>query len=139
MGRDSETRTSFPVATARATSGAEPTDAAREIELWTTRDGREIPLDEMTDVHVANALRVLTAWRRRLVAEGGDDPIVEHLTAAVARFKQLDRDRRRIARRTAGKSARETAHRDDGACDPTKATTPTNRGFGRARALRPRR
>jgi hypothetical protein len=34
------------------------------IPIWTTRDGRDIPLDEMSDQHIANAIAVLIPWRR---------------------------------------------------------------------------
>jgi len=72
---------------------------AREIELWTTRDGREIPLDEMSDEHVANALRVLSNWRTGVKKVRPDDPVVVDLAAAISRFKQLDRARKRAARK----------------------------------------
>ena len=71
--------------------------AEREIALWTTRDGREIPLEDMPDDHVANAVRVLSAWRSRLKKRGGDEEIVADLAAAITRFKSLQRDRRRQA------------------------------------------
>ena len=50
--------------------------ASREIVLWTTKDGREIPLDEMSDDHIANAIRVLSLWRSRLKKRGSGDPIL---------------------------------------------------------------
>lgn len=34
------------------------------IMIWTTRDGREIPLDELSARHIDNALAVLLPWRR---------------------------------------------------------------------------
>jgi len=74
-------------------------DLAREIELWTTRDGREIPLDEMSDEHVANALRVLSNWRTGVKKVRPDDPVLVDLAAAISRFKQLDRARKRAARK----------------------------------------
>ena len=43
--------------------------AQREILLWTTKDGREIPLDEMSDDHIANATRVLTLWKSRALKD----------------------------------------------------------------------
>ena len=67
--------------------------AKREILLWTTRDGREIALDEMPDDHIANAVRVLTLWRSRLKKRGGDEDIQADLKAAIARFKALQRRR----------------------------------------------
>ena len=33
------------------------------ILIWTTRDGREIPLDELSARHIDNALSVLIPWR----------------------------------------------------------------------------
>lgn len=75
--------------------------AAREIEIWTTRDGREIPLEDMTNDHVANALRVLTHWRAGLRRTRPEDPVITDLSTAIERFKHLDRDRRRAARRAA--------------------------------------
>lgn len=35
-----------------------------DMPIWTTRDGRDIPLDEMSDQHIANAIAVLIPWRR---------------------------------------------------------------------------
>lgn len=78
--------------------------AQREIELWTTKDGREIPLDEMSDHHIANAIRVLSAWRNGLKKKDGDDPVIADLTGAIDRFKRLERDRRRLAKKAAGPS-----------------------------------
>ncbi len=72
-------------------------EAEREILLWTTRDGREIPLEEMTDDHIANAIRVLTLWRARLKKQGSDDPIIKDLAGAVSRFKDIQRRRRKNA------------------------------------------
>lgn len=69
--------------------------AAREILIWTTRDGREIPLDEMSDDHIANAVRVLTLWRVRLKKRGGDERILRDLKDAITRFKALQRKRRK--------------------------------------------
>jgi hypothetical protein len=34
------------------------------VMIWTTRDGREIPLDELSARHIDNALAVLIPWRR---------------------------------------------------------------------------
>jgi hypothetical protein len=67
--------------------------AAIEITIWTTKDGREIPLDEMTDDHVANAVRVLTRWRSRLRKLDRTNPTVRDLADAIARFKRLQRRR----------------------------------------------
>ena len=75
--------------------------ASREIILWTTKDGREIPLDEMSDDHIANAIRVLSLWRSRLMKRGSGDPILGELAAAVTRFKLIQRKRRKaVARET---------------------------------------
>ena len=74
--------------------------ASREIILWTTKDGREIPLDEMSDDHIANAIRVLSLWRSRLKKRGSSDPIASELAAAVTRFKLIQRQRRKAARET---------------------------------------
>lgn len=71
--------------------------AAHEIALWTTRDGREIPLDEMSDEHVGNAIGVLSAWRARLKKRDGDEGVLADLKAALTRFKALQRARRRAA------------------------------------------
>ena len=76
--------------------------AIREIELWTTRDGREIPLDEMSDEHIANAVRVLSKWRSGLKRARPDDPVIGDLDAALDRFKRLERDRRRAAKKSGG-------------------------------------
>ena len=73
--------------------------AQREILLWTTKDGREIPLDEMSDDHIANAVRVLTLWRSRLKKRDGGDPVLRELADAIARFKRLQRQRRKTATR----------------------------------------
>jgi len=73
-------------------------EAARELLLWTTRDGREIPLDEMSDEHVANAVRLLSLWRARLKKRGGDEAILSDLKAAITRFKALQRRRRKQPR-----------------------------------------
>ena len=71
--------------------------AQREITLWTTKDGREIPLDEMTDDHIANAVRVLTVWRSRLTKRDKADPILRDVTDAIERFKRIQRQRRKTA------------------------------------------
>lgn len=76
--------------------------AAREITLWTTRDGREIPVDDMSCEHVANAIRVLALWRARLKkrARSGvaiDDGTLRDLTDAIARFKAVRRRRGKAA------------------------------------------
>jgi hypothetical protein len=70
-------------------------ELARELTLWTTRDGREIPLDEMTDDHIANALRVLSVWRSRTKKQNAGAPIVAELRDAIDRFKSIQRQRRK--------------------------------------------
>lgn len=37
------------------------------MKVWTTKDGRRIPLHEMTDDHVLNAMRFLARAHRRYV------------------------------------------------------------------------
>jgi hypothetical protein len=81
-------------------------DAAREIVLWTTRDGREIPLDEMSDDHIANAIRVLSLWKQRLKKRASDDPVIDELKRAIDRFKEIERRRRKAASRLAPKPSR---------------------------------
>jgi hypothetical protein len=71
--------------------------ARREIVLWTTRDGREIPLDEMSDHHVANAIRALSLWRSRLRRRDPKAPLLHDLASAIARFRQIERRRRKAA------------------------------------------
>lgn len=73
--------------------------AMREILLWTTKDGREIPLDEMTDDHIANAVRVLTLWKSRAKKRDAGDPVVRELADAIDRFKRVTRQRRKVAGR----------------------------------------
>ena len=70
-----------------------------EIVLWTTKDGREIPLDEMSDDHIGNALRVLTVWRARVKKRDTADPVVAELAAAIDRFKRIQRQRRKASAR----------------------------------------
>ena len=82
-------------------AGFSARDAEREILLWTTKDGREIPLDEMSDDHIANALRVLAVWRSRARKRDARDPIVRELDDAISRFKRITRQRRKLAGRHA--------------------------------------
>ena len=79
--------------------------AQREILLWTTKDGREIPLDEMTDEHIGNAVRVLTLWRSRARKRDGVDPIVRELGDAIDRFKRIMRRRRKTVPRDGSANA----------------------------------
>ena len=85
--------------------------AQREILLWTTKDGREIPLDEMSDDHIANAARVLTLWRSRAKKRDSRDPIVKELGDAVDRFKRIMRQRRKLTARETGGPARQIGFR----------------------------
>jgi hypothetical protein len=86
----------------RGTAG----EAARELVLWTTRDGREIPLDDMSDDHIANAIRVLSLWKQRLRKRVCNDPVIEELKLAIVRFKEIERRRRKAASRIAPKATR---------------------------------
>ena len=78
--------------------------AQREIVLWTTKDGREIPLDEMSDAHIENAVRVLSKWRAQLKKRDKDNPVIRELADAVARFKRIMRQRRKAVPRVASRS-----------------------------------
>ena len=73
-----------------------PRQAQREILLWTTKDGREIPLDEMSDDHIANAVRVLTLWKSRARKRDAGDPVLRELADAIDRFKRIMRQRRKL-------------------------------------------
>jgi hypothetical protein len=65
--------------------------AAGELRLWTTKDGREIPLDEMTPEHLLNAIRALTLWRARLRKRGGSAETLRDLADAITRLKRQHR------------------------------------------------
>lgn len=93
--------------------------ASREILIWTTRDGREIPLDEMSDEHVANAVRVLSLWRTRLKRRGGDETVIRDLKDAIERFKSLQRRRRKAL---LGKSRKALPGKNRKATDGASAT-----------------
>ena len=69
----------------------------REITLWTTKDGREIPLDEMSDDHISNAVRVLSLWRSRVRKKDSGDPVIKDLANAIDRFKRIMRQRKKAA------------------------------------------
>ena len=73
-------------------------EALQAVILWTTRDGREIPVDEMSDAHVANALRALKLWRARLKVRGVDEGLVA-LNHAIDLFKRLQRGRTKLNKR----------------------------------------
>ena len=57
---------------------------AKETPIWATRDGREIPLDEMPSPHVALARAKLKEWLK-----GERDPDVRRdLTSWAKRFSK---------------------------------------------------
>ena len=95
----------------RAASNFSVRQAQREILLWTTKDGREIPLDEMSDDHIANAVRVLTLWRARAKKRDGRDPVVKELGDAIDRFKRIMRQRRKATARNDGADSRKIKFR----------------------------
>jgi hypothetical protein len=76
--------------------------AQAEIILWTTKDGRQIPLDDMSDDHIANAIRVLSLWRTRLKKRDPVHDMLAQLAEAVTRFKRIQRQRRRQAPKEPG-------------------------------------
>ena len=76
--------------------------AAADIVLWTTKDGREMPLDDMTSDHITNAIRVLSLWRQRLKKRGRDEAIIGELANAITRFKQIERRRRKASQGAEG-------------------------------------
>ncbi len=80
--------------------------AQREIVLWTTKDGREIPLEEMTDSHIENAVRVLSKWRAQVRKRDKDNPVIRDLADAIARFKRIMSRRRKTV---SGKALRSIA------------------------------
>lgn len=105
-----------------------------EILLWTTRDGREIPLEDMSEEHIANAARVLSLWRSRLKRRGGDADVIRDLTDAITRFKALQR-RRRKARVSAGEPPAQSAHGWPKLSKPTgSAKAPPQSGSGSPRS-----
>jgi hypothetical protein len=67
--------------------------ADAEVMLWTTRDGREIPLEDMTDAHIQNAIFALSRWRSRIRREPGGEATLRHIADALARFKRTLRRR----------------------------------------------
>lgn len=75
--------------------------AQREIVLWTTKDGREIPLDEMTDAHIENAVRVLSKWRAQVKKRDKNNPVIRELADAIDSFKRIMRQRRKAVIRIA--------------------------------------
>ncbi len=88
--------------------------AQRELLLWTTRDGREIPLDEMTDDHIANALRVLVVWRSRAKKRDETADVVRDLRDAIERFKRIQRQRRKALPREAAPKKKTLSFRREG-------------------------
>jgi len=121
--------------------------ASREILLWTTRDGREIPLDEMSDDHVTNAVRVLSLWRSRLKKRGGDEAIIADLKTAIERFKTLQRRRRKSTTTESGSDHEEAPPSRLSLAKPVRAAKPQRAGFqssskpasGPSRWARPRK
>lgn len=67
--------------------------ARDEIMLWTTRDGREIPVEEMGDDHVRNALAALARWRTRIRRQPGQDDTLAAIEHAIALFRRVLRRR----------------------------------------------
>lgn len=65
--------------------------------LWTTRDGREIPLEEMSDEHVRNAIAALSRWRARIRRQDGQQAMKRQLDDAIARFRRILRGRLKAA------------------------------------------
>lgn len=79
--------------------------AAEELVLWTTRDGREIPLDEMSDEHMRNAVAALSRWRARIRRQPGHETTVSDIEDAISRFRRL------LRRRAKGAAASATPRR----------------------------
>lgn len=71
--------------------------AADELVLWTTRDGREIPLEDMSDEHMRNAVAALSRWRSRIRRQPGQEATLSAIEDAVARFRRLLRRRAKAA------------------------------------------
>lgn len=67
--------------------------ADAEVMLWTTRDGREIPLDEMSEQHMQNAIVALSRWRSRIRRMPGQEATAADIADAIARFKRTLRRR----------------------------------------------
>lgn len=72
--------------------------ARAQVLLWTTRDGREIPLDEMSDEHARNAVAALMRWRARIRRQPGAEQTVRDIEDAVSRFRRLLRRRAKAAK-----------------------------------------
>ncbi len=68
---------------------------ADQLVIWTTRDGREIPLEEMEERHIVNAINVLAAWRRD-ARRRGEKTTVRELQTTLGVFK---REQKRRAKR----------------------------------------
>lgn len=52
--------------------------------IWTTRDGREIPIREMTDTHLANCIRIL----RGCAVDGTDGEFLDMMVDEVERRRK---------------------------------------------------
>jgi hypothetical protein len=76
--------------------------AQADIILWTTKDGRQIPIDDMSADHIANAIRVLSLWRTRLKKRDPAHDMLAQLAEAITRFKRIQRQRRRQAPKELG-------------------------------------
>ncbi len=95
LARQSPSTRSAPALRTRALPARAVLD---EITLWTTRDGREIPLDEMSDEHIRNAIRSLSRWRARLKKQPEANAALKGpLTDAIQRFRRLLRKREKAA------------------------------------------
>lgn len=67
--------------------------------IWTTRDGREIPLGEMSPEHIKNAVSLLTLWRRDCRARGELDTARElHTTLSTFRREVRRRLKAEVSR-----------------------------------------
>lgn len=76
-----------------ASQGGMARRAREEVLLWTTRDGREIALEDMTDEHARNAIAALMRWRLRIRRQPGSEDTVRDIEDAVSRFRRLLRRR----------------------------------------------
>lgn len=59
---------------------------------WTTAEGREIPVHEMTDAHLANALRYMKTWAVKKAAAASSREIVDWTACVSPRFAHLRRE-----------------------------------------------
>lgn len=63
-----------------------------EEEIWKAKDGREIPVAEMNEEHVRNALRMVLRARRKQLAKLKASPSRAHMLALIIRpfLKEMD-------------------------------------------------